>query len=538
MWDKGWRDQAWSSINQHWDIIIIGGGITGAGILREAARLGLRVLLVEGQDFASGTSSRSSKLVHGGLRYLKTAQIRLTYDSVRERERLLREGRGLVIPLGFLMANYRKDRTPAWIFGAALGLYDMLAFKWGHRHYDAFDMRELCPLLNEQGLLGGYRYFDAQTDDARLVLRLIEEACQDGGVAINYARATNLLSLDSGQVCGIVLQDQTPGSSRTAEVLASVVVNATGAWADELRAQVSGRARLRRLRGSHLVFPYHRLPLTRAVSLLHPKDGRPVFALPWEGATIVGTTDVDHDLPLETEPTISPAEVEYLMELVQWGFPTQELAYPDVLATFSGLRPVIHTGKADPSKESREHVLWCENGLLTVAGGKLTTFRLMAWDALKAACARLTNGADLLSQAGNHLRILNALQDDANPFLPPLNAKADLNPASRQRLLGRYGNNAPAILASAARSELELIPGTLFRWAELRWAACAEAVVHLDDLLLRRLRLGLLLPEGGLLCVDRIRSIVQLELGWDDLRWEQELASYTDLWNRCYRLNY
>jgi glycerol-3-phosphate dehydrogenase len=226
------------------------------------------------------------------------------------------------------------------------------------------------------------------------------------------------------------------------------------------------------------------------------------------------------------------------MELVQWGFPTQELAYPDVLATFSGLRPVIHTGKADPSKESREHVLWCENGLLTVAGGKLTTFRLMAWDALKAACARLANGADLLSQAGNHLRILNALPDDANPVVPPLNAKADLNPASRQRLLGRYGAHAPAIFASAARSELELIPGTLFRWAELRWAACAEAVVHLDDLLLRRLRLGLLLPEGGLQCVDRIRSVVQLELGWDDLRWEQELASYTDLWNRCYRLNY
>jgi glycerol-3-phosphate dehydrogenase len=208
------------------------------------------------------------------------------------------------------------------------------------------------------------------------------------------------------------------------------------------------------------------------------------------------------------------------------------------MATFSGVRPVINTGKADPSKESREHVLWCENGLLTVAGGKLTTFRLMAWDALKAACARLANGADLLSQAGNHRRILNAMLEDTNPILSSLNPNDDLNPASRQRLSGRYGADAPAILASAGRGDLELIPGTLFRWAELRWAACTEAVVHLDDLLLRRLRLGLLLPFGGLQWVDRIRSIVQLELGWDDLRWEQELASYTELWNRCYRLNY
>jgi glycerol-3-phosphate dehydrogenase len=316
------------------------------------------------------------------------------------------------------------------------------------------------------------------------------------------------------------------------------VVNATGAWADELRAKVNGHARLRRLRGSHLVFPNHRLPLTRAVSMLHPKDGRPVFAFPWEGATIVGTTDIDHDLSLETQPIISSAEAEYLMELVKWGFPAQELAFTDVITTFSGVRPVINTGKADPSKESREHVLWCENGLLTVAGGKLTTFRLMAWDALKAACARLANGADLLSQAGNHRRILNALPDDGNPVMLPLITNADLNPASRQRLSGRYGANAPALLASATRSELDLIPGTLFRWAELRWAACTEAVIHLDDLLLRRLRLGLLLPGGGLQWVDRIRSIVQLELGWDDMRWEQELASYTELWNTCYRLNF
>jgi glycerol-3-phosphate dehydrogenase len=177
MWETGWRDRAWSVLVQEWDIIIVGGGITGAGILREAARAGLSALLVEGHDFASGTSSRSSKLVHGGFRYLQSGQIKLTLQSVRERERLLKEGRGLVNPIGFLLTCYQDNRFPAWVFGAGLVVYDLLAFKWGHRYYDAFDLKELCPPLCEAGLKGGYRFFDAQTDDARLVLRVIREVC-------------------------------------------------------------------------------------------------------------------------------------------------------------------------------------------------------------------------------------------------------------------------------------------------------------------------------------------------------------------------
>ena len=169
MWTSGWRERVWSSLDQPWDLIVIGGGITGAGILREAARIGLRALLVEAHDFASGTSSRSSKLVHGGFRYLQNAQIRLVRQSVRERERLLKEARGLVNPLGFLLVNYSGDSIPDWVFGAGLAVYDLLALKWGHCHYDAYDIREFYHSLREEGLLGGYRYFDAQTDDARLV---------------------------------------------------------------------------------------------------------------------------------------------------------------------------------------------------------------------------------------------------------------------------------------------------------------------------------------------------------------------------------
>ncbi len=526
MWARGWRERVWAELDRPWDLIVIGGGITGAGILREAARAGLRTLLVEAHDFASGTSSRSSKLVHGGLRYLKQGEVKLTFESVRERERLLREGRGLITSLGFLLPTFIGDRPPAWVFGLGLTLYDLLALQWSHRHYDAEDMRDLCPPLSERGLLGGYRYFDAQTDDARLVLRVIREAVREGGTALNYARAENLLRQRNGQVCGVVLCDQVETTRRvvSVEVRASVVINATGAWADDLRAQIGQRGRLRRLRGSHLIFPAHRLPLRRAVSFLHPADRRPVFAIPWEGVIVFGTTDVDHSATLEAEAVISAAEVEYLLDALRYAFPALELGSDDVLATFSGVRPVVDTGQANPSKESREHVLWSENGLLTVTGGKLTTFRLMAHDALQAVRARLPGHPHF--DPGGRMLI-------APPDLGPA---PDFDPATRLRLLGRYSADAPDLIAAAAPRELESIGNSVALWAELRWAARAEGVVHLDDLLLRRVRLGLLLPNGGLDFIERIRAIVQPELGWDDDRWAREAADYARLWKRCYSL--
>ncbi|MDW8326269.1 MAG: glycerol-3-phosphate dehydrogenase/oxidase [Anaerolineales bacterium] len=515
MWTQGWRDRVWATLSQTWDLIVIGGGITGAGILREAANVGLRALLVEAGDFASGTSSRSSKLVHGGLRYLKQGELRLTFESVRERERLLREGRGLIQQLGFLVPNFAGDRPPAWVFGLGLAFYDALALQWSHRRYDAVDMRDLCPALAERGLLGGYRFFDAITDDARLVLRLLREAVRAGGVALNYARAEGLLRDRAGQVRGVVLRDRADPAGRMLEVQARAVINASGAWADDLRAHLGARRRLRHLRGSHLIFPASRFPLRRAVSFLHPRDHRPVFALPWEGVTLFGTTDVDHGRALETDPAISPAESEYLLEALQYAFPALDLRAGDVQATLAGVRAVVDTGKADPSKESREHVLWNEDGLVTVTGGKLTTFRLMAHAALRAVRAPV---------GGKTQRVLD----------PPPTLAADLRPEVALRLAGRYGADAPALIAAAQPGELAPVADSVALWAELRWAARAEGVVHLDDLLLRRVRLGLLLPEGGLPHLDRIRAIVQPELGWDDARWEQEAADYARLWQASY----
>jgi len=522
MWRGHWRDYIWAQLGWPWDVLVVGGGITGAGVLREAARLGLRALLVEQRDFGWGTSSRSSKMVHGGLRYLKDGHLRLTWASVRERKRLLAEGPGLIDPMGFLIATYKGDSPGRWTFGAGLSVYDLLALQWSHRHYSAEDFQMLAPHICPEGLRGGYRYGDAQTDDARLVLRVIREAMADGGTALNYVRAEDLL-IEGGQVVGARLQDGPTG--RTAEVRARVVINATGAWADRLRGQVGQDPRIRPLRGSHLVFPSWRLPVAQAVTFLHPIDHRPVFIFPWEGITLVGTTDLDHDQPLDAEPTISPEEVAYLMAAVEAQCPALDLALSDVISTFAGVRPVIGSGECDPSKESRDHIICEEGGLLTVTGGKLTTFRRIAWDVLRAVRQRLPE-----------LPPFEEGQPVLNPVDLELPGAEGLEEGVRRCLLGRYGADAPALVTVARPGELEPIPCTRILWAELRWAARAEGVVHLDDLLLRRVRLGLLLPEGGATHLPAIRAICQPELGWDDARWQAEEATYRELIRHCYSL--
>jgi glycerol-3-phosphate dehydrogenase len=517
MWLRGFRDEIWSRLDQPWDLIIIGGGITGAGILGEATRHGKRALLVEAQDFSSGTSSRSTKLVHGGLRYLRQGQFLVTRKSVRERERLMQEGVGLVNPLGFSLAVFPGDEMPKWMYGVGLAMYDALAGKWAHEAQSHAEIVKRIPQLDGSLVKGGYRYFDAQTDDSRLVLRVLREAVRQGGTAINYVRADHLLRTAEGHVCGVVLRDMAEGSTRTAEVQAKIVINATGAWADDLRRELGQDARLRRIRGSHLTFKHERLPLQEAVSLLHPRDQRAVFVIPWEGVTILGTTDVDHG-SLDEEPAISHDETAYLLEAAHKAFPAAEITEKDVISTWSGVRPVINTGKADPSKESREHAIWKERGLLTITGGKLTTFAVMARDALAAAEAEL-------GPLSARTRVLE-------PNVTGIDWPRALSEEDRLRLLGRFGAELPAILADS--HGCHRIPGAIALWSELRHAARAEGVMTLDDLLLRRVRLGLLLPNGGLDLIAEIRAIAQPELGWDDARWEREVTRYRSIWTRAY----
>ncbi len=487
--------------------------MTGAAVAFEAARRGLRTVVVERGDFASGTSSRSSKLIHGGLRYLKEGQIRVTRESVRERQALLREAPGLVDPVTFFMPHYRGRPPGRAMVALGLAAYDLLAGSWQHRYLGREKTVAAIPSLDQHELRGAHCYVDAITDDARLVLRLIAEAQHAGAVAINYAAAR----LDGTQerVTGAAITDALTGA--TVEVRAAAVIAATGVFADELRAALGAAARLRPLRGSHLVIPGWRLPLHCAVAFQHPDDDRLMFAYPWEGVTLAGTTDLDDHDPLDREPSITEGEREYLLSGLRSLFPALGLAESDVIATFAGIRPIVaDSADSAPSRVSREHVVWRERGLITITGGKLTTFRPMALDALAAAAPSLP--AFDLAPRPVFNRQGDAASSDAN-FTP--------------RLTGRYGTDAQAIVGSP-RDELERIGATNFLWAELRWSARNEMVVHLDDLLLRRTRVGLLLPDGGLAYGDRIGAICRTELSWSEAQWNAERERYFALWRAHY----
>jgi glycerol-3-phosphate dehydrogenase len=522
MWERGWREKTWSELDQAWDVIVIGGGITGAGIFRRSVAEGYRTLLVDAGDYASGTSSRSSKLVHGGFRYLRNKQFSVTRESVREREWMLREARNLVTKLGFVMPC-PDDRKISSQFAIGVILYDLLAPKWDHKKLDKSKLRETCPFLNQIDFEKAYLYYDAEMDDARLVYRMIRETVAMGGIALNYTAAEKLLKNSEGKVCGMVLADRSEDGISSLEVTARVVINATGPWSDEIRSQINAPARLRKLRGSHLIFSRERLPLKHAVTLLHPKDRRAMFAVPWEGVSLIGTTDLDHKLSIDGgEPFTTADEIEYILAAGNATFPTANLKPEDVISSFSGLRPVINTGIADPSKESRAHVVWDEEGLITVTGGKLTTFRIMAEQALAAASKYLPRPIDLSKK----IRYFDRL--------PELNQDHEILSSETFYLLGRYGSETSQVLDCAQKEEnLPIGPLPNF-WSELRWAGRSGAVEHMDDLLLRRVRLGMQLPDGGSEIFPKVRAICQQELGWGDAKWEQEVARYKLIYSKAY----
>jgi len=519
-WNAAWRQQALPQLaQQSWDVLVIGGGINGAGILREAARQGLKCLLLEQRDFAFGTSSRSSKMVHGGLRYIAKGDWRLTRDAVRERERLLKEAPGLVEPLPYLMPHYRFKIPGRFIFGALLTVYDLFAGKSRHQYCNPQKLTLLAPGIQTQRLTGGTRFFDAGVDDARLVLRVLDEARADGGEALNGVQVMELLR-ENGRVVGVTTKDSESGE--TFELRSQVVALATGAWADRLSGG-KGEQHIRPLRGSHIVLPSWRLPVAYSFTCMHPDDGRPVFIFPWEGATVIGTTDLDHQDNLDTEARITQGELDYLLKLCAYQFPYAGIRANDVLSSFAGVRPVISSGQSGkrPSDESREHALWIEPGAVTLAGGKLTTFRLLAREVL-AACAE---------QMGRTLDTSDAPVFSVYPM--PENR---LSSAQSQRLAARHGRHFPRLLQLMEQLGRERIAGTDTLWAELALAAEQELVLHLDDLLLRRTRLGLLLPEAASAYLPRIRALCQARLGWDDNRWQDEQTRWLELWHSHYSL--
>ena len=529
--------------SEAWDMLIIGGGITGAGIAREAARRGLTVLLIEQKDFAWGTSSRSSKMVHGGLRYIASGDYKTTLLSVRERERLLNEADGLVNEMHFVMPHYKGKFPPPWIFNTLLRVYDKLAGKRYFKYVKKDAFLRLNSGIKQDKFLGASQFSDAVTDDSRLVMRVLDEAIHDGAHAINYLKASSLITNDQGLVVGATLEDTaSQKSSHTYDVRAKVVVSATGAWADTLRMQASKQTQqnfnkqIRPSRGSHLVVSQQRLPIHQAYTFLHPDDKRAVFVFPWENRTILGTTDLDHPPLGDEEVGITSAEVDYLLAATNALFNDADLNREDIISTWAGVRPLISEGgdgkRVSPSKEKRDHSVWLDNNLVTVSGGKLTTFRLIALDVL-ARCQEVLalDGTTVEEQAVNGDKVFSNLA--------PTNPKfATLPDSLQQRLQGFYGLQLDNLLALAHEGDLERVTDSNTLWAEIRFAAHYEQVIHLDDLLLRRTRLGLILPQGAMtpLISARLKQICQQELGWDEQKWQQEIERYTDLWQRYYHL--
>ena len=509
-----WRARALASLDEPFDLLVVGGGITGCGILLDACQRGLRVLLVERGDLASGTSSRSSKLIHGGLRYLKQMQLRITRRACRERDRMLDLNPDLVRPIRFVYPAYEGDSTPGWQVDLGLRMYDRLTRGPATRdRLDAEEVRSVAPGLGVEGLERALSYVDAVADDARLTLAVAATGFAYGGRVLTRAEAVEGVRDGDGRLAGAVVRDLESGEVHRVE--AALVVNAAGVWADRVR-QLFGEEepRLRPSRGSHVILPTERLPLEAAVTAPSPDDRRPIFLIPHPEGVLVGTTDLFHDGGLD-DPRPSRGEVDYLVRAVDHHFPGRGIGPGDVLGAFAGLRPILSSDVDDPSEASREQAIWEERGLLTVAGGKLTTWRRMAEDAVDRAIELLP---------GDRTRHLGPCRTAGTPLagLAPPDLAANLVEAERSLApevasgMARRLRGAAWWAPELARRASELRPladGTDLTAAEVRVHLRFGAVLHLEDLLLRRARLGLWRPEVGREIAPRLHRLWRQEIG-------------------------
>ncbi|MCG6963759.1 MAG: glycerol-3-phosphate dehydrogenase/oxidase [Acidobacteria bacterium] len=526
MLDPLWRHRALAALTEPFDIIVIGAGITGCGITLDAAQRGLRVLLVERGDIASGTSSRSSKLIHGGLRYLKQMQFRITRLACRERDRMLALSPHLVTPVRFIYPAYEGDRTPGWQVDFGLWMYDRLTNRpERHAHLDAGEVQSLAPGLEVDGLDRALAYSDAMADDARLTLAVASTAAAYGAAVLTRCAAERAVRDGRGHVTGIFARDLESGVGRNVE--AAVVVNATGVWTDEVRERLglAGR-RLRPSRGIHLMLRRDAVPVTAALTIPSPDDGRPVFLVPHPEGVLLGTTDVYHEGSLD-DPRPTADEVGYLRRALAAAFP----ALPDdgdvVAGTFAGLRPILDTHAEDPSEASREEDIWEEEGLLSVAGGKLTTWRATAEEAVDEAIKLLpehrARRAAPCATAGTPLAGL--APSDLASRLAASHRLDELVAAAMARRLGSLAW-AACELATKRRDLHPLLEGTDLTAAEARAHLRWGGVLHLEDLLLRRVRYGMWDPAKARALVRPLRHVCQKELGWRYRTWEAEVERF------------
>jgi len=518
------------------DVVVIGGGMTGTGVALDAASRGLRVALVERGDLAEGTSSKSSKMAHGGLRYLQQRELRLVYENLHERQRLLENAPHLVRPLPFLIPLFGKDgvvsKTVARSYRTALWLYDVTGgWRIGRRH-ERLSRQQVVddfPSLDVDHLVAGFMYWDARGDDARIALAIARTAITSFGAVVATRTAVTALRHHHERATGVVVTPLAPGDDPTPfEVGARVIVNATGVWADELTTLDEGVASttLTPAKGVHVTVPTARLKTNSAAVLPVRKDRRSVFVVPWEDTdyTYVGTTDTAYDGPLD-DPLCQPEDVDYLLEAVN-AATSAGLTRADVTGVWAGLRPLLaddgahHHSERTADLSRRHRVRTAADGVVHVTGGKWTTYRLMAEHTVNELARQIPGTPKCRTKS---LRLIGAPAGAWTAVVPGVTS------ALATRLVRRYGTEAPAVVGVAAndRSLLEPICDALpYVGAEFLYAARSELVVTLEDLLCRRTRAHLIDARATSAAADRVASLVASELGWDAVRVETEVAAY------------
>ncbi len=497
-----------------WDLVIIGGGATGLGAAVDAASRGFDVALLEQSDFGKGTSSRSTKLVHGGVRYLQQGNISLVMEALKERGILLKNAPHLVSDLEFIVPNYSWWEAP--FYGLGMKIYDVLAgrYQFGKsRTLSAAETVSRLPNIERDGLRGGVAYHDGQFDDARLLVNLAQTAWEQGAAAVNYVRVTGLLKDAGGLVGGVVAVDEESGESLRLE--ARVTVNATGPFTDAVRRMDAGDARpiIAPSQGVHLTFDRSFLAGDSAIMVPHTRDGRVMFAVPWHGHVIVGTTDTP--IPrVDLEPRALDEEIELILETAG-GYLERPPAREDVLAVFTGIRPLVGAGDdGNTAALSRDHTIEISrSGLITVAGGKWTTYRNMAEDCVDQAIP------------------IGDLPDRPclTRTLPVHGAAGD---ASRYNELAGYGSDAPAV-AALIRSDpalaVKLHDALPYRAGEVVWSVRHEMARTVDDYLSRRSRAAFLDARAAVAMAPRVAALMAEALGRSDGWCEKEVAAFNDI---------
>jgi glycerol-3-phosphate dehydrogenase len=540
------REEMWEQIPEEADLVVIGGGINGAGIVRDAARRGLRAVLFEQNDVAYGTSSRSSKLIHGGLRYLETYEFSLVFESVSERRVVMDLAPHLVNPLAFLFPVYQGSRKSLRMISAGMWLYDGLALFRSpkrHRTLNPGEVAEEEPLLRQEGLQGAPVYFDCSTDDARLTLENIIDATQNGAVVVPRARVDALLKNEQGRVSGVVVKNARDGSLR--EVCAHTVINATGPWTDEVLAMSGTRKGklLRPTKGVHIVVEREKLPVEHAVVLFHPTDNRVMFALPWGERTYVGTTDTDYEgAPGDEHATLE--DVDYLIAASNHYFPANQLQRDDVISTWAGLRPLVapepEVGEMEESQVSREHqIIIGEDGLISIAGGKLTTYRKMAKECVDVAVNLLKLSGKLPEDTHSGQTFKHPLpgavgwpEDDDHARVAAELAEAcdcDLSEAACRHLVDTYGMRALELakLCAADPALIEpIVPGRVEIMAQVDFGVQEELATSVSDIMVRRTQVFFRDLEQGLGSVDKVATRMAHLIGWSDDEKQKSIDEY------------